>query len=287
MSRDFYQLLRTFGGISLEYQRLEEADFTKTAGSSYIPPERGSFRRSDGVRRLQLLSEAPGVIESFQSSTSCELRLPANTVAFDTNDAGDGRLFFIKNSGTTDLLVNDYLGNTLQIMPPSTVIQAVGNDSNNWDIYFKADDIYFDNTSLGWSLVRSTIQKAIEYASTVASDTEGIPRYLALAGHDGYTASGKYLQFFKGVNSNKAPLVLTDPTYLKSISVSFKNSSTATFDIIKNGVTTIETLTVTSALKNYKSGLTISLAAGDDISIKLSSGSATDINFSLFLTVVS
>ena len=132
MAKEFYQLIRSFGGLSLEYASIPESDFADTAGAAYAPPERGDYRRIAGSREIQLLSDAPGVVESFQTSASGSVFLPANTVAENTNDAGDGRLFFIKNSGTTDLNIKDYLGNQLHQMPVDTVVIVVGYFCNKW-----------------------------------------------------------------------------------------------------------------------------------------------------------
>jgi len=141
MAKEFYQLIRSFGGLSLEYAAINESDFAATSGAAYTPPERGDFRRITGSRQIQLLSDAPGVIETFETLASGDLFLPANTVADDTNDAGDGRLFFVKNSGIEDLIIKDYLGTSLKTLEADKYVIVVGNDSNNWDIYSFGQDI--------------------------------------------------------------------------------------------------------------------------------------------------
>ena len=145
MSKDFYQLLRSYGGISLEYIKIEEADFTATAGSAYSPPERGTFRRIAGSRQIQLLANAPGVVESLQTSSSGEVFLPANTVADNTNDAGNGRIFFFKNSGNsgTNILIKDYLGTSLFTVRDDQAVMVVGNEVNAWDFFdFSNVDVF-------------------------------------------------------------------------------------------------------------------------------------------------
>ena len=141
MAKEFYQLIRSFGGISLEYTSLSESDFSAAAGAAYTPPERGDFRRIAGSRQIQLLSDIPGVVETFHTTAIAEIFLPANTVADNTNDAGDGRLIFVKNSGTEDLVIKDYLGSSLKTLGPEKYVIVVGNDSNNWDIYSFGQDI--------------------------------------------------------------------------------------------------------------------------------------------------
>jgi hypothetical protein len=127
-----YSLIRTFGGLALEYADIAEAVFAAAAGAAYTPPERGDFRRIDGTRRVQLLMECPGVVETFQTSAAT-VRLPANDVSFTTNDAGDGRLFFLKNSGTGYIYVESYTGTSLITVDPNTIIVALGNTANTWD----------------------------------------------------------------------------------------------------------------------------------------------------------
>ena len=70
MSREFYESIRCYGGISLEYSSIQESDFSSPAGSAYLPPETGTFRRIVGDREIQLLQDAPGVIETFQTSSN-------------------------------------------------------------------------------------------------------------------------------------------------------------------------------------------------------------------------
>jgi hypothetical protein len=182
VSRDFYQLLKLHGGISLEYTDLVETDFTAPAGDIYIPPERGDFRRLDTPRSIQLLQDAVGVIETFQTS-SAEVRLPANTLSADTDDAGNGRLFFFKNSGIGTITIKDYLGVTKWLAKPFSIIIIVGNDNNNWDFYFTAKNIDFDNTTNNF--VSTNTQNAIEESRSRAghiSNTSftGIPRKVSI-----------------------------------------------------------------------------------------------------------
>jgi len=326
MAKEFYQLIRSFGGLSLEYASIQESDFTATAGAAYNPPERGDFRRIAGSRQIQLLSDCPGVVETFQTSAAGELFLPANTVADNTNDAGDGRVLFIKNSSAShSLILKDYLGTTLWTMPFETSVMVIGNDTNNWDFYFKADDINFDNSILGWALSKATVQQGIEFASTLVkvstNDTtadnlinkvvegdgitvvetndggnetitinatvEGKPRYVAQCGRDGTQGSGTYLQFFRGINSNTSPFVVPEDSEIKALSVSTRTNSTVTYTIYKNGTSTVvDTISLSSASSGIKTGISHSLSAGDTVTVQVTSGLAVESNFSIFLTVV-
>ena len=197
MAREWYAQLRTFGGISLEYCDLTETDFTDPAGAAYSPPERGSFRRIAGSRQIQLLQESPGVLETFQTS-SAEIFLPANTVADLTNDAGNGRIYFVKNSGTGDIVIKDYLGTTLWNVQEKGAILVVGNDNNNWDFYFKAENIFYDNSNS--SLTSDNVKDAIDELSATAS-VSASPGFTW--GKGGSAGPGEYL-YNDQVESNKA-----------------------------------------------------------------------------------
>jgi len=132
MSSYFTATIRSFGGIAIEYADVNESDFSAVAGSAYSPAERGDFRRTDGSRRIQILKDCPGVIETFQTSSGT-VRLPANDVAEATNDAGDGRLFFFKNSGTGSVLIEDYFGSSLHTVAAGITVIIFGNTANVWD----------------------------------------------------------------------------------------------------------------------------------------------------------
>ena len=80
MAKEFYQLIRSFGGLSLEYASISESDFAASSGTDYTPPERGDFRRISGSRQIQLLSDAPGVIETFQTTVTTDFYTIYTTV---------------------------------------------------------------------------------------------------------------------------------------------------------------------------------------------------------------
>jgi len=164
MGTDYASLIRSFGGLALEYVSITETDFASVAGTAYVPPERGTYRRITGARQIQILQDCPGVIETFQSSLG-ELFLPCNNVGND-NDAGDGRIFFLKNSGSGTITVKDYVGNTVFVVQQAGHVIIVGNDNNNWDYYFDASGIKY--TPDGIIFTSDNVQDAI-YESYVKS----------------------------------------------------------------------------------------------------------------------
>lgn len=107
----------------------------------------------------------------------------------------------------------------------------------------------------------------------------GSSRLCALCGYAG-NAGSKYLEWFRNVPGDASPLVVSEPGKLKSYSVSFKTATTCTFSIRKNG-TEIKTLTVTSDNRGYAIDDVNEVAAGDELTVYVSSGSPQDVNFVL------
>jgi len=228
VAKPFYELIRGFGGLSLEYSALTEADFTATAGAAYAPPERGNFRRINVTRTLQLLMDATGVIETFQTSAA-EVRLPANTITEATNDAGNGRLFFLKNSGTGSIVIKDYLGTTLWTAKQYAIVMVVGNDNDNWDFYFTAKNIDF--SAVGNYFTSSNTQAAIEestrWLSQFTKEATGF-----VYSNDEYTYE-------------RTDLTFTDLT--RTLSIAVKSPYTSYIVLINNVVfekSTAETCTI-------------------------------------------
>lgn len=184
--REVYQNTRFFGGISLEYIELTEFDFIASPGSAYTPPERGDYRRIAGSRQIQLLMDAPGVVETKQLS-AVELFLPANTILDSTNDAGNGRLFYLKNSGTGNVVIKDYLGNTLWTIREFGIVIVVGNDNGNWDFYFTAKNIAFEPVA---PITATNVQDAIVQANIYA---EGFPRAGIRSTYNGTVGNNTWL----------------------------------------------------------------------------------------------
>jgi hypothetical protein len=130
-----YELLKTSGGLAGEYADISEADFASPNGAAYNPPEDLlDYRRINIARTIQMLGSCPVSVETFQV-TAATIRLPANTVTDLTDDAGDGRLFFLTNSGSAILTIEDYLGTVLHKVPVNSKVIIAGNTNNNWDFF--------------------------------------------------------------------------------------------------------------------------------------------------------
>lgn len=273
-SENFYSNLRTFGGISLEYSALTEVDFTAAAGAAYSPPENGNFRRINVSRCLQLLSDTTGVIETFQTSAA-EVRLPANTITETTNDAGNGRIFFFKNSGTSTVVIKDYLGNTLWIAKRSAIIIIVGNDNNNWDFYFTAKNIDYVNTGSG--LVSENVQDAIDELSATAA-VSASPGFTW--GKSGSAGPGEYL-YNDQVESNKSGRLvpLNNAIVTKFFVNNTKNTGTRKLQLVRRRPAQTGTWTViasiTLASGQYANAFDVSASVllNDELAVRVASGS--------------
>lgn len=181
MSNDIYSRLSTYGGIAGEYVDINESTFSSAAGSAYTPPERGTYRRSDGVRRVQVLQECPVVIETFQTSAGI-IRLPANTLTVSTNDAGDGRIFFLRNSGTGTLTIQDYLGTTLYYLVADQITIIFGNTANEWDFVAASPYLLSPGTNINFST--PTLSSQLINAFTLQSSTTTASTYMLLSTSD-------------------------------------------------------------------------------------------------------
>jgi hypothetical protein len=135
IGREFYQLLRLYGGIALEHIELIETDFAAAAGAAYTPPEEGDRRRIDVSRTIQLLAQCPVIVQTYQTSAAT-IRFPASTASEDTNDSGGGRYFLIKNSGAGNLFVQDYLGAALRTIKPGHLVTVHSVGTNQWLFHY-------------------------------------------------------------------------------------------------------------------------------------------------------
>lgn len=163
-----YELIKTSGGLAGEYADISEADFALAAGAAYNPPEElADYRRIDGVRTVQLLGSCPISVETFQT-TAAILRLPANTMTPSTDDAGDGRLFFLTNSGAAILTLEDYLGTVLHKVPIGSKVIIAGNTNNNWD-FFVPSPLPKGGTIAAGSFIGSPRKASVVFAVPYAS----------------------------------------------------------------------------------------------------------------------
>lgn len=99
--------------------------------------------------------------------------------------------------------------------------------------------------------------------------------YAIKFGSNSNSGTGKWLEIHRNITSNDVPFVVPLARTLKEITATISSSGTVTFGIYKNG-SQIDTIVLSAQTKNVKTGLSHSLAANDELSIKVNSGSASD-----------
>jgi len=278
IGKDFHSLIRSHGGIAGDYRDIIESDFTASAGAAYTPPEESNFvfRRIVSARHIQLLSQCPVVIETFQTSAGT-IRLPANTITDSTNDSSDGRLFIIKNAGTGSITIQDYLGNVLFVLLAGLVIMVVGNNNNTWDFIFTGKNTFFDKTIIpALGFVSNNLEDVIYELATKAS-VSASPGFTW--GRSGNVTSG-WLQ------NETVPSDITGrnfPLYngeLMQLSVANEGVNTFTLELYEHDGTTY-TLKATMALVAQRSKVQtfsgVTIAHDKEIGIKFASGSGKNI----------
>ena len=132
MAKTFFEVIAAKGGIAGEYEALTEAEIAAAPGAAYTPPESGNFRVV-ASRVVQLLADSPIYIETFQTSAAT-LRVPSGSTS--TNDAEDGRLYFIRNANTATgaLTIQNSSGTILGIVNPGDLVIIIHGENNTWDV---------------------------------------------------------------------------------------------------------------------------------------------------------
>ena len=138
----------------------------------------------------------------------------------------------------------------------------------------------FNNSTNGFTA--TNVQAAIEESKSTA---EGKARFVVICGYGGQ-GKGQYFEFFKGLDSNQNPFIVSKASNIKEVSMSFSATPTGTIKFYKNGVA-IYTFTV-SAVTHTFTELTFSFAVGDKFSVLGENTSSTLPNpeVSIFFTVI-
>jgi len=248
MAKEFYTKISAYGGFSGEYLDVAESDFAAAAGAAYSPGELGDYRRADGTRKVQLLTDCPVVVETFQTSSGT-LVLPAMDVSLTTNDAGDGRLFFIKNSGTGDVFIYDYLGASLATIAANTITMVLGNTANTWDFLTQAGTSLLAGPNIVISGTNPYTISAFEISTTIVS-----------AGTISLVATDNSQQRFTGVTAGQLVDLPDATTLLLGRMFVVWNDSTQSVDV-RNG-TGASLIVVPAGFRAILTVADISTAAG-------------------------
>ena len=136
MPKNILDTLIAVGGISGEYEALTEAEIAAAPGAAYTPPEQFENFRVVAARTVQILGGAPWFFKTFQTS-ACTLRMPCGDVS--SNDATDGRLFFIKNDpnalGDVTIETSGVIGTgpvTIAVLTPGDTAVVLHEDNDDW-----------------------------------------------------------------------------------------------------------------------------------------------------------
>jgi hypothetical protein len=133
MAKNFFETISTKGGIAGEYEALTEAEIAAAPGAAYSPPESQEAYRVVAARTVQLLGGHPLYVETFQTS-AFTLRVPSGAIA--TNDAQDGRLFFVRNDDTAIGAITVELsdGTNLDTIQVGHAAIILHGDNDAWDV---------------------------------------------------------------------------------------------------------------------------------------------------------
>jgi hypothetical protein len=133
MAREFFDTVATKAGLAGEYEALTEAEISAAPGAPYTPGADVGVFRVVASRVVQLLNGSPIFVETFQTSAAT-VRVPSGVIA--TNDAQDGRFYFIKNSSgaTGAITIQKSDGTLLASVRPGTMVQVVHGDNDDWDV---------------------------------------------------------------------------------------------------------------------------------------------------------
>jgi hypothetical protein len=242
VAKAFLENIRSPAGFAGGYVALVESDFAAAAGGAYVPPERGAYRRVVEARTIQLLQDSPLVAEAFQLSAAV-LRLPSNQIGNDEtgNDAGDGRIFLLKNSGTGNISLQKSTGDLVGLMPPGSLWLVVSNDNQQWDV------ANLNNATNGLRFSRS--------------GNVPVSAYLLIGGIPS-NISGGICGLLSGI--------------LSIVTVSVKNAGNFKFDIQRrSGVsfTTIGTVTLSASRVGVFALSPVNVSAGDEFAVRVSADS--------------
>jgi hypothetical protein len=134
----------------------------------------------------------------------------------------------------------------------------------------------FDNSTNGFTAVE--VQSAIEEAKQTAVEKS---RFAVGFGFDGNASSGRWLETHTNIASNVSGYVVPKASILKEISFASSASATITVGVYRNAVQ-IATIVVSAQKKDYEDE-NVTLAAGDEISVKVESGSCSRPNLFIFM----
>lgn len=134
-----------------------------------------------------------------------------------------------------------------------------------------ADATPYDNSITQFQSPCDDVQTAIERLKQYA---ENVARFCVACGFDGTASTGRWLEFITNNPSNSTPFVIPKNAYLREITISCSSNSTSTTTIFKNSLAT-QSITLSNQRKKSETNLNISFNSLDEISVQVTSGSAS------------
>lgn len=240
--------------LSLTYQDVRDGDFNNSqilATKGFAPEVTG---RNTSLNNITYLTSKDTYFHYYDgSATGQQIELPNATTL------RNGHQFLINNSSTQQMTVRQY-GNTLPFTLNSFGLATMILKNNS-------------TTSGIWT-------RAVTSASTFS----GIAP--VVCGYGGSAGSGRYLEFVAGNSSDNSPFICIYGLLIVGCSIAGTASTTASVGIYQK-VGTVYTLLASISLAsqsiNYVSNLNIQRSAGNQISIKVISGSINKPFFALYI----
>lgn len=131
MSKEFYQTVAAKAGFAGEYEALTEPEIAGATQGGYSIGDEGVFKIVSS-RIVQLLLDSPVYIETFQTSAAT-LRVPSGAIG--TNDAEDGRFYFLRNAGTGNITLQKSNGTLIDTLPTGKLFLIIHGDNDTWDTH--------------------------------------------------------------------------------------------------------------------------------------------------------
>jgi len=222
-------------------------------------------------------------------------------------------IIIIKNPGATDLFLNDVKINLLAGDSYTIPYQSLGRLAYSADVYLLiasgqlvlndgTQDLSFDegaaalrsrgtsiqstfqnHASRGNGFTSKTNQEAIEEARDSAPGLNS--RYVLITGYDGNAGAGRWLELRHNNNLNNNPYIISELSEIKAQAASTRNNSTAVLSILVNGLQVL-TMTFASQSTFNENGLSVILNPGDEVKLRVLSGSFDRLNHYMSIKVI-
>jgi hypothetical protein len=145
-------------------------------------------------------------------------------------------------------------------------------------------DYLYNKITEGTGITKTELNDGLnETLKLQVNNTVGSSRLNVVCGKTGNASTNTYLEFFRAISSYDSPWVVSEDGEIKSLSVSCKTATTVTIQVFVNG-TAAESITLTAAKVGTVNDLSYLVYEEDEVSVQVTSGSASDVIF--FISVL-